>query len=50
MAVAADPDVPEGNPAVTGANGTTIFGWAALHQESPYAALRVETAASVRTR
>jgi hypothetical protein len=50
LAVAADPDVPEGNPAVVGANGTTLFGWAALHEESPYAAFRVETAALVKAR
>lgn len=50
LAVAADPDVPEGNPAVAGANGTTIFGWAELHEESPYASFRVETVALVRTR
>jgi hypothetical protein len=42
--VAADPDVPEGNAAVAGAKGTTVFGWTKLHDESPYAAFRVETA------
>jgi large repetitive protein len=44
MILSADPEVPEGNTALAGANGTTVFGWAKLHDEAPYAAFRVETA------
>jgi len=50
VAVAADPEVPEGNAVVAGAKGTTVFGWTKLHDESPYAAFRVETASQTGLR
>jgi hypothetical protein len=42
--IAVDPDVPEGNPAVAGANGGAALAWTKLHDEAPYGSFRLETA------
>lgn len=44
LAVSADPDVPEGNVAVGGANGAAVFAWTKMHDEAPYGGFRIETA------
>ncbi len=36
-------DVPEGNAVVAGASGRVVYVWTKLHEESPYAAFRLET-------
>jgi len=50
LAVAVDANAPEGNAVVAGANGVSVFAWTMLHDESPYAAYRLETANLAPTR